>query len=95
VERLFRRRDAAVAVLDNLPEDTYCLIKFVPFTVSLRKGGKSAMNRFKGIVSVLIALVFCISLIGCNTFKGMGKDIEGAGESIQKAADKTKDAIKK
>ena len=25
--------------------------------------------------------------------KGMGKDIEGAGEAIQKAADKTKGAI--
>ncbi|MCX5839463.1 MAG: entericidin A/B family lipoprotein [Deltaproteobacteria bacterium] len=32
---------------------------------------------------------------GCNTFKGMGKDVEGAGKAIQKGADKTKDAITK
>ena len=53
------------------------------------------MKRLNGIVSVLIGLVFCASLIGCNTFRGMGKDIEGAGQAIGKAADKTKEAITK
>ncbi len=36
-----------------------------------------------------------IAVTGCNTFKGMGKDIEGAGQAIQKASDKTKEGIKK
>lgn len=34
-------------------------------------------------------------IAGCNTFKGMGKDIEGAGQAIQKASEKTKEAITK
>lgn len=38
-------------------------------------------------------IMLCALVAGCNTFKGMGKDIEGAGEGIQKAADKTKGAI--
>lgn len=42
---------------------------------------------------IIIALI--VALTACNTFKGLGKDIEGAGHGIQKAADKTKDKITK
>ncbi|MHB1091366.1 entericidin A/B family lipoprotein [Thiobacillus sp.] len=36
----------------------------------------------------LIALMIVVSLTlaGCNTVRGMGQDIEKAGDSIQKAA---------
>jgi len=34
----------------------------------------------------LIATFFAISLTGCNTFQGAGKDIERGGEKIQGAA---------
>jgi predicted small secreted protein len=37
----------------------------------------------KPLIAVLIAAA--LSLAGCNTVQGMGKDIEKAGESIQKA----------
>lgn len=37
----------------------------------------------KPMIAVLIAAAF--ALAGCNTVQGMGKDIEKAGESIQKA----------
>ncbi|MFN3750468.1 MAG: entericidin A/B family lipoprotein [Thiobacillus sp.] len=37
----------------------------------------------KPMIAVLIAAV--MALAGCNTVQGMGKDIEKAGESIQKA----------
>ena len=39
---------------------------------------------------VLMAfLVFCITaLTACNTMQGLGKDIESAGEAIERAADK-------
>ncbi|MEW6414130.1 MAG: entericidin A/B family lipoprotein [Pseudomonadota bacterium] len=37
----------------------------------------------KPMIAVLIAAV--MTLAGCNTVQGMGKDIEKAGESIQKA----------
>ena len=44
---------------------------------------------------IIAVLCFALMVTGCNTFKGMGKDIEGAGKVIQKGADKTKDAIAK
>lgn len=43
---------------------------------------------------ILFVLLFCMVVCGCNTIRGMGKDIEGAGETIQNAAKKTQDAIK-
>ncbi len=49
------------------------------------------MNKI--FLSIIIVIV--MALTGCNTFKGMGKDIEGAGQSIQKASDKTKESLKK
>ena len=53
---------------------------------------KSWLRLF--IVAIAVTVVTAV-VAGCNTFKGMGKDIEGAGEVIQKASDKTKDAITK
>ena len=45
-----------------------------------------------GKVKILVCLAFAvlalaIGVIGCNTLKGAGKDIEKTGENIQKAAD--------
>ncbi|MGB0744943.1 MAG: entericidin [Opitutales bacterium] len=37
------------------------------------------------IVALLTLTLFAVS--GCNTFKGMGKDFESMGESMQKAGD--------
>jgi len=37
----------------------------------------------KPMISALIAAM--MMLAGCNTFQGLGQDIEKAGESIQKA----------
>lgn len=38
--------------------------------------------------SLLIAVLACVWLAGCNTMEGVGKDVERAGEGIQKKADK-------
>lgn len=41
-------------------------------------------NKF----SLIIAAVFLtMSVLGCNMMKGAGKDVESAGESIQKTVD--------
>jgi FixJ family two-component response regulator len=37
---------------------------------------------------IMTALFFTTTILGCNMFKGAGKDMENAGESIQKTADK-------
>ena len=43
----------------------------------------------------LFTVLFCISgliasLAGCNTVEGMGKDVKATGDSIEKAAQKSK-----
>ena len=39
---------------------------------------------------LIVLLAFCISVLtGCNTFKGMGKDIEGLGKFMQKGFSKS------
>jgi predicted small secreted protein len=38
------------------------------------------------LLVVAVGVVF--SIYGCNTMRGVGQDIEKAGESIKKAADK-------
>jgi entericidin B len=38
-------------------------------------------------ISLLLLSVFLISLSGCATMEGVGKDVESAGEAVQDAAD--------
>lgn len=40
----------------------------------------------KIILLVMITFAFAV-LAGCNTMQGLGKDIQGAGEALEKAAD--------
>jgi predicted small secreted protein len=35
--------------------------------------------------SSLFLLIAALALVGCNTVQGMGKDVEKAGEAIQKS----------
>jgi predicted small secreted protein len=42
----------------------------------------------KNFLLIIIALFLTTSVLGCNTIKGAGKDVENAGESIQKTVDK-------
>ncbi len=39
------------------------------------------MNR------ILLAILFAFTVTGCNTIDGMGKDIEKAGEAVQKSTE--------
>lgn len=40
----------------------------------------------KGLLGGLAALLLAGMLTGCNTFAGMGKDVEQGGEAVQDAA---------
>lgn len=42
----------------------------------------------KKLGMVLLGVFFTASLIGCNTLKGAGKDMEKTGENIQQTVDK-------
>ena len=37
------------------------------------------------VLAAIVAAVVSMSMTGCNTVKGVGKDIEKGGEAIQKA----------
>ena len=41
----------------------------------------------KKLISIICAGLMLISVSGCETMEGLGKDIENLGESIQKKAD--------
>lgn len=41
----------------------------------------------KKIWAVLVICVLVMSLSACETMKGLGKDVESAGEWVQKKAD--------
>jgi len=43
----------------------------------------------KKLLALMVAAAF-VSLAGCNTVEGMGKDVERGGEKIQSGAEKTK-----
>jgi predicted small secreted protein len=38
--------------------------------------------------AVLLLMIWAMALTGCETMKGFGKDMEKAGEAIQKKADR-------
>lgn len=38
----------------------------------------------------ILFLLFSLTLTGCNTFEGMGKDIKQGGQDIQQAANDAK-----
>lgn len=39
-------------------------------------------------IAIFLLMVWAIALTGCETMKGLGKDMEKAGEAIQKKADR-------
>ncbi len=45
------------------------------------------MRRFKVVLLWLALMMTAAGALGCNTVEGVGKDIKGAGEAIEEAAD--------
>jgi predicted small secreted protein len=43
------------------------------------------------VVTLLMASMLLLG--ACNTFKGVGQDVQGAGEAIEKGAEKTQEKI--
>jgi predicted small secreted protein len=52
------------------------------------------MHNLKYLPPVLLA-VMAASTGACNTTRGMGEDVEAAGEAVQDAAQDTEDKLKK
>lgn len=43
--------------------------------------------------TLVILLLGAFALAACNTVEGVGRDVKGAGQAIEKGAKKTKTAI--
>ena len=41
------------------------------------------MKWFKSVFCFLLLVLVFVGLTGCNTVKGVGKDVEATGEAIQ------------
>jgi predicted small secreted protein len=41
-----------------------------------------------GMKKIILGVVVLVALTGCNTFKGLGEDIQKGGQAIEKAASK-------
>ena len=44
-------------------------------------------------VMLALTLIAILALTACNTFRGVGRDVESAGRGIEGAADHTSEAI--
>ena len=42
----------------------------------------------KKAIFMVLGLVFVLNLIGCETVKGFGKDLQNTGENIKETVDK-------
>jgi predicted small secreted protein len=49
-----------------------------------------SLKKRVSLLAITISLVGILGSIGCNTVKGMGRDIERGGEKTQDAADSVK-----
>lgn len=49
---------------------------------------KKENEMIRNFLIIILAVFVTTSIVGCNMFKGAGKDVENAGESIQKTVDK-------
>ncbi len=53
----------------------------------MRSAGKELRDLVALPLGACAALVFGVSLCGCNTTEGAGEDIEAAGEAIEEEAE--------
>lgn len=53
-----------------------------------RKERQRKMNARKTVVAaVLVGVLVAMGAFGCNTIRGMGRDIQRGGEAVEDAAD--------
>lgn len=43
------------------------------------------------LIVVLLGTLALLTSVGCNTVRGVGKDVETAGKAIQRGSDEAKD----
>ena len=51
------------------------------------------MDWIKRILLGSTAMLIVVAATGCNTFRGMGKDIQKGGEAVEEAADEVEEEL--
>lgn len=49
----------------------------------------------KKLAAIALAIVLIPAVTACNTFKGIGKDVQAGGEAVEKAATDVQEEITK
>jgi predicted small secreted protein len=88
------KQSSMINYLDNRLKPFYLANVISRYSAEENSEEEDMMKIGRKFFFILFVLLFCMAVCGCNTIRGMGKDIEGAGETIQNAAKKTQDAIK-
>ena len=50
--------------------------------LSTGPNGETKMKRLKLVLCILAALSMAFAVVACNTFEGMGRDIESLGRKL-------------
>jgi predicted small secreted protein len=48
------------------------------------------MNVIKSLIAIFVGSTFLVTLAGCNTVEGAGKDVKAAGAGVEKEAKENK-----
>ena len=51
------------------------------------QGGPKGCRSKLGIHLILVSMFLATTLLGCNTMRGVGEDVEGGGRGIQRVVD--------
>lgn len=47
------------------------------------------MNKhLRRAAAILVGVFLCVGILGCNTFRGVGKDLQRGGQAIENTAEK-------
>jgi len=53
------------------------------------------MKWFQMALALLCVSLFSLATVGCNTFRGMGQDIQSGGETVEQAADEAQHELRR
>lgn len=45
------------------------------------------------VITLMLAMLFAGGITGCNTTRGLGQDVEAAGEGLEEVAEETEEEL--
>jgi predicted small secreted protein len=68
-----------------------CSIFIILFSLFTHQNNFNVEMMMKKILAASLVVAFVLT--GCNTFKGVGKDVSSAGDAVTNTAQKTQDKL--